>query len=207
MATWDTLRKSFEKEFCLLQDDNEIVAKIYNTKQGQKELARAYGRHLKELIGKMESQPVDGFKKRWFVEGPKPSLKRKMKIVPPSSYDDAYNGAMDLECEYKTSKKKGKSSSEENDSSSDESGKEGSKKKGTALQRDMECMMREFKAMKGSTSRTEGDVWCTKCKEEGHTKGTCPKKAFCEICQVMGHSIKECPYNMKAQSTQVLFTE
>lgn len=131
-----------------------------------------------------------------------------MKIVPPMSYEDAYNRAMDLESEHKMSKKKknNKSSSNEDCDSSNGSSNKESSKKVQALQKDMERMRKEFKAMK-STSRTEGDVWCTECKEEGHMKGACPKKAFCEICQVMGHSIKECPYNMKTWSAQVLFTE
>ncbi|XP_057853392.1 uncharacterized protein LOC131063560 [Cryptomeria japonica] len=59
--------------------------------------------------------------------------------------------------------------------------------------------------MKGSTSKNE-DVWCTDCKE-GHTKGTCPKKAFCEICQMLGHAVKECPYNMKTKGNQVFFAQ
>ena len=54
----------------------------------------------------MESQLVDGLKKRWFVEGLQPALKKKMKIVPPASYVDAYNRAMDLESEQKMGKKK-----------------------------------------------------------------------------------------------------
>lgn len=106
LATWANLQKEFKEEFRLLRDDNEIVAEIYNTKQGPKEIVRAYSQRLKELLGKMESQPADGLKKRWFVEGLKSSLRKKMKIVPSTSYDDAYNRAMDLESEHKTSKKK-----------------------------------------------------------------------------------------------------
>ena len=26
------------------------------------------------------------------------------------------------------------------------------------------------------------ELWCTVCEKEGHTKGACLKKAFCEIC-------------------------
>ena len=54
----------------------------------------------------MESKPIDGLKKRWFIEGLCLELKRKMKIVPPSSYTKAYNRAMDLENEQKTKKTK-----------------------------------------------------------------------------------------------------
>lgn len=34
--TWETLKKAFKEEFKLLKD-NQIVAKIYNTKQGKHE--------------------------------------------------------------------------------------------------------------------------------------------------------------------------
>ena len=74
-----------------------------------------------------------------------------------------------------------------------------------ALQKDMHQMMKEFKAIKGSSSKSEGELWCTDCKE-GHTKGTCPKKVFCDICQVLGYS-KQCPYNMKTRTTQLLFVQ
>lgn len=33
--TWERLKKAFEEEFKLLHDDNEIVTKLYNTKQGK----------------------------------------------------------------------------------------------------------------------------------------------------------------------------
>lgn len=211
VATWANLQKEFTKEFRLLHDDNEIVTEIYSTKQGTRETVRAYSRRLKELLGKMESQPAEGLKKRWFVEGLKSSLRKKLKIVPPTSYDDAYNRAMDLESEYKTSRKKksNKYSSDDDEDSDGESSNSGeSSKKVHALQKDMERMLKEFKAMKGSTSKTEeNDVWCTDCRSDGHTKGSCPKKAFCDICQIAGHFTKECPYNMKTKNQQVLFTK
>ena len=58
------------------------------------------------------------------------------------------------------------------------------------------------KATKGS------ELWCTECKTDGHTKGSCPKDQFCDICQIMGHSTKECSFNMKTRgSPQVLLTQ
>lgn len=75
------------------------MAEICNTEQGKNESVRAYSWQLKQLLGKTENQLADGLKKRWFVEGLKSSLKRKMKIVPPSSYGDACKKAMDLERE------------------------------------------------------------------------------------------------------------
>lgn len=67
-------------------------------------------------------------------------------------------------------------------------------------------MRKEFKSMKGTGHMEEGEIWCTDCKEKGHSKGVCPKKAMCDICQVWGHSTKECPFNMKTRSQQILFT-
>lgn len=74
VGTWLDLKKEFGIGFRLLRDDNEIVAEIYGTKQNKNEMVRAYSRRLKELLGKMESQPADGLKKRWFVEGLKHSI-------------------------------------------------------------------------------------------------------------------------------------
>ncbi len=67
----------------------------------------------------MESKPVDELKKRWFIEGLRPELRKKMKFVPSSSYTKTYNRAMDLESEQKTKKKKS-SSSDSNDTASKE---------------------------------------------------------------------------------------
>ena len=73
-----------------------------------------------------------------------------MKIVPPSSYVDAYNRALDLESEQKTKKKKKTSSSDSDDDEpvgDDSSDDEGSSKKVCALQKDMIRMMKELKKM------------------------------------------------------------
>ncbi|XP_059065008.1 uncharacterized protein LOC131857036 [Cryptomeria japonica] len=70
----------------------------------------------------------------------------------------------------------------------------------------MMSMMKELKADKEG-GREGKELWCTDCKTKGHTKGSCPHKAFCDTCQVMGHSIKECTYNLKTLSTQVLFAQ
>ena len=51
----------------MLQDNNEIVTKIYSAKQGKKETIRSYNRRLKELLKKMETQLMDELKKRWFL--------------------------------------------------------------------------------------------------------------------------------------------
>ena len=69
-------------------------------------------------------------------------------------------------------------------------------------------MIREFKVMKGGVGWSEeGELWCTECKVNGHTKGACPKKLICDICQVMGHSTKDCTYNLRTRGPQVLFTQ
>ena len=127
-----------------------------------------------------------------------------MKIVPPSSYTKAYNRAMNLESEQKTKKKKSSSSDSDDDASSEESSDdEKGNKKVHALQKDMIRMMKEFKNMQKETKGNE--LWCTECKKEGHTKGSCPKNQFCEICQIMGHFIKECPFNLKTRGPQQVF--
>ena len=69
-------------------------------------------------------------------------------------------------------------------------------------------MMKEFKNLKKDPDTTKGELWCIECKEDGHTKGSCPKKQFCDICQVAGHSLKECSFNMKSKGhQQVLLTQ
>ena len=115
---------------------------------------------------------------------------------------------MDLESEQKTSKKKKHKSSDSDDSSSESSNSdEKSNKKVKALQKDMLQMMKEFKNLKKNPDIVKGELWCTDCKD-GHTKGSCPKKQFCDICQVAGHSLKECPFNLKTKGhQQVLLTQ
>ena len=68
----------------------------------------------------MESKPADGLQKRWFIEGLRLKLWKKMKIVPPSSYTESYNRVMNLESEQKTKKKKSSSSDLDDDASSGE---------------------------------------------------------------------------------------
>ena len=67
-------------------------------------------------------------------------------------------------------------------------------------------MMKECKNMQKETKGNK--LWCTECKTEGHTKGSCPKNQFCDIYQIMRHSTKECPFNMKTKGhQQVLLTQ
>ena len=61
---------------------------------------------------------------------------------------------------------------------------------------------------KGSSQSREEELWCTDCKVEGHTKGSCPKKQFYDICQITGHSTRECLFNLKTKGhQQVLLTQ
>lgn len=83
---------------------------------------------------------------------------------------------------------------------------DGESKTVQALRRDMIRIMKELKADK-ENGKEGKELWCSDCKTEGHTKGSCPRKTFCDICQVIGHSIKECPYNLKTRNTQALFTQ
>ena len=165
----------------------------------------------------MGTQLTDELKKCWFVEGLRGALRRKMKIVLPTSYTDAYDHALNLKSERKTAKKKKKkrsksSLSSESDESSDEGrsadSEEEPSKKVQALQKDLEQMRKEFKSMMGTGGHMEeGGIWCMDCKEKGHSKGACSKKVMCDICQVLGHSTKECLFNMKTRSQQILFTQ
>ena len=96
-----------------------------------------------------------------------------MKIVPPSSYTEAYNRAMNLESEQKTKKKKKNSSFDLDDDASlgeDSSDDENNSKKVCALEKDMICMMKEFKNMQKETKGSE--LWCTECKAESHVQRT-----------------------------------
>ena len=69
-------------------------------------------------------------------------------------------------------------------------------------------MMKEFKNMQNGSNQTrEEELWCIDCKAEGHTKGSCPKKQFCDICQIVGHSTKECPFDIKTKGHQLLLTQ
>ena len=81
-----------------------------------------------------------------------------------------------MESEQKTKKKKKNSSSDFDDDESsgeDSSDDENSSKKVRALQKDMIRMMKEFKNMQKEPKG--GELWCTECKSNGHTKGSCPK--------------------------------
>ena len=155
----------------------------------------------------MEIQLADRWKKRWFVEGLWPKLKKKIKIVPPTSYIYSYNWAMDPESEQKMRKKKKDKSSDSDDSSSEsnKSGKEPSKKV-WSLQKNMLRMMKAFKNMKKNPGLVrEGELWCTNCKEEGHTKGSCPKKTILRYLPNCGsfHQGMPIQYENKETSTIV----
>ena len=60
LTSWPNVKKEFIAEFQPLRNNNEIVVEIYNTKQGKNETIYVYARRLKELVGKMESQPTEG---------------------------------------------------------------------------------------------------------------------------------------------------
>lgn len=108
-TTWKDMKKAFEEGFRLLRDDDEVMAEIYNTKQGKHENVRAFYRRLKELMGKMDKEPADGLKKRWFIEGLNSFLRKQVKVVPPLTLNEAYNRAMNIKSETKHPKGRGAS--------------------------------------------------------------------------------------------------
>lgn len=69
----------------------------------------------------MESKLTNGLKKHWFIEGLQLELRKKVRIVLPSSYIESYNQAMDLESEQKMKKKKNSSSDSDDMSSKEDS--------------------------------------------------------------------------------------
>lgn len=99
-------------------------------KQAKNETVHVYARKLKDLINKMENKPADGLQKIWFVEGLHSKLRKKMKIVQPSSYTEAYNRALNLKSEQKTSSS---NSDDDKPSGEDSNNDEGSSKKVRAL--------------------------------------------------------------------------
>ncbi|XP_059070956.1 uncharacterized protein LOC131861746 [Cryptomeria japonica] len=121
----------------------------------------------------MDNTPTDGLKKRWFIEGLQPSLRKKMKVVPPSTFMEAYNRAMDIESENKTSK--GKKHTSDEDSSDQESEEES--RTIQALRKDMRRMMREMRTQK-EESREGRDLWSAQVlyTQEQATPPTTPTK-------------------------------
>ena len=98
-----------------------------------------------------------------------------MKIVPPSTFGDSCTRAMDIESENKTSKRRRHGSSSESSEESEEESK-----MIQALRKDLKRLMKEVARTKDE--KKEGkDLWCIECEKEGHTKGACPRKIFCEI--------------------------
>lgn len=63
LNNWDNIKKEFITEFQLLCNDNEIIANIFNTKQGKNEIVCVYARKLKDWISKMENKPQTDFRK------------------------------------------------------------------------------------------------------------------------------------------------
>ena len=97
-----------------------MVVEMYNTCQGKSESVQVYHQRLKELIGNLENNLVDKLKKRCLLEGLNPSIQKKMKVVPPSTYKKAYDKAMDIESEDKMSRSKKKTSNENSKESEEE---------------------------------------------------------------------------------------
>lgn len=114
------MKKAFKVEFKLLRDDDEVVVEIYNTRQGKNKSVQVYHRRLKELIGKLENKPADELQKRWFIEELNPSIQRKMKVVLPSTYKKAYDRAMAIESEDKTTRSKRRTNNANNEEESEE---------------------------------------------------------------------------------------
>ena len=90
------------------------------------------------MIGKLDNKPVDGLKKRWFIEGLTPSLRKKMRIVPPLTFENACTRAMDIESESKTSKARRHGSASESSEESEEESKTIQ-----ALRKDLRRLMKE----------------------------------------------------------------
>ena len=89
---------------------------------------------MAERVGGKDGEPTGWqFKETMVCWGATTGSEEENEDVPPTSYVDAYNQAMDLESEQKTSKKKHKSLDSDDSSSESSSSDEESSKKVRAL--------------------------------------------------------------------------
>jgi hypothetical protein len=186
------IRQALLKEFKKPKSESQYITELKEIKQVQTSQVWDFDQRFKDLMGRMNFQIPDQQHQEWFIAGLLPHIHRPLIQQKVVSQPEALEIAMKLE------------SSPVGDSG------------GMAqVQTQLVALTIQLEELTKGKEKQE-QVWCTKCRTEGHHKDECPTftqyletgapnplpgGGYCEICKKWGHHPTECPLLQKYQST------
>jgi hypothetical protein len=186
------IRQALLKEFKKPKSESQYITEMKEIKQVQTELVWDFNQIFKDLMGILNFQIPDQRHQEWFTAGLLPYICRLLIQHKVASQPKALDNTMKLEA-----------------SPVGDSG--GMVQVQTQL---VSLMIQLVEITKGKEKREQ--VWCTKCRNEGHHKDECPAFAqhleagapnplpgggYCEICKKWGYHPMDFPLLQKYQST------
>jgi hypothetical protein len=186
------IKQALLKEFKKPKSESQYITELKEIKQVQTESVWDYDQRFKDVMGRLTFQIPDQQHQEWFIAGLLPHIHRPLIQQKVASQPEALEIAMKLE------------SSPVGDS-------------GGMVQVQMQLVALTIQLEELTKGKEKCEqVWCTKCRTEGHHKDECPTfmqylvtgalnpllgGGYCEICKKWGHHPTECPLLQKYQST------
>jgi hypothetical protein len=197
---WPTLKSAFEQEFREIGADSRVMSRLNSIKMKSTDTLRSYTQRVQQLIGKLSTPPPVNMQMEWFISGLPELLDFEVRKADPQTLNGAietakrYEKSALLSGRWTEKKQKKKVTFEEEDDS-DDYGMEEEKPPPSTSNRNQQALftkvvkeemqtlkdaidnvrvqMADVKKSRRPTPTNHTNVWCTRCKKEGHFSHDC----------------------------------
>ena len=199
-ADWDTLKAAFEQEFREIGADSRVMSRLNSIKMRSTDTLRSYTQRVQQLVGKLSTPPPSNMQMEWFISGLPELLDFEVRKADPKTLNEAidtakrYEKSALLSGRWTEKKQKKKVTFQEDDDSDDyglederpshsTSGKSQHAQLTKVVKDEMQTLkaaidevrvqMADIKKSRRPTPTNRTNIWCTRCKKEGHFSHDC----------------------------------
>jgi hypothetical protein len=170
--------------FFKMEDVAHLAAqKLKDIKQRPGESVREYDKRFKDLLSQIPTNIDANLLVQWYVAGLLHHVRAPLRMHDITPLEEAFKKAQQMESDVDIAIPLEKDQLEDK----------------------IEMLSKTIREL----TMAKTNVWCSNCREEGHTKESCryhtvsviQLKQFCDICRNWTqHSTSDCPYNLKKQN-------
>ncbi|CAM6125094.1 unnamed protein product [Calypogeia fissa] len=201
-ADWARLKSAFEQEFREVGADSRVMARLNAIKMKPADTLRSYTQRVQQLVGKLSTAPPANLQLEWFISGLPELLDFEVRKADPQTFAAAvdiakkYEKSALLSGRWAEKKQKKKVRFEESDDSDDylvedqegkpnhHRAKESQQSQLTKIVKDemqtlraaieeVKVQMADIKKARKPVPMARTNIWCTRCKKEGHFSHDC----------------------------------
>ena len=185
------VKNAMIKEFKKPKSESQCITELKDIKQLPSESVWDFDQKFKALIDQVSFEFAPEQHKEWFIAALLPHIRMPLMQQKLTTQDEALEMAMKLEASPLAETSTGM----------------------TTLQTQLANLTLQIHELKKGKEVMQ-DIWCIKCRAQGHSKDNCPVFAeylasgapnplprtqgpWCEICRTQGHPPQQCPLLQK----------